>query len=764
MNKLLITITICISFIISKTIVYKVEPLSNRFFITNQVEQLFIANVDSIGQVDLYLSQKPTLGHYVASITEEDNVFLNGKPARKYYSNNYNVGGFIRFEFIPKIPVRKGFSYRLQVSHTSSPQIPIVVFYNDLNPYPLGKMKGLDDTLADLAVSIIGTNNVVTDMFSMNSCMTVTTHEQPRLFRYQEQWKICVDSMRTMGITWDRPGHCAWQHFQFDTLNDRRQKDTIFIWDWCDSLMSYYARDSINVLWLFTQSTHWSSCDIKDSNGWYDGLPKNLFEPVINHSGDINSNNYFACYVYKFVKRYGPNGEFWRNKKRINPILYYEMWNEPEWALQNYWSVDSIKDITDPIYRRLLDSLGPKESLMSIYARLCIVGDSAAKKASPDAKTIVYIPFRYWEKPPLIDTQEWLSFLDSKKVYDYCEGLSFHTYALDSNITPMPPPYFHIRQKLNLDSLWKIIKCYKNFKAKSLWCTEFGTGYFPNTVKDTISNNLFEKQAILQFKTIVMLYVNTNPIGPLNNSFLWAYSTRYFPDVWGGQRISITRDSFSCRPTGYAYRQLSSMLKGYKFVSIVSENISDSIRLYKFENILNGHYMYIAWKEWNPIKSKISIKLPIRTKTALVYQVALSKVTQYHCLLTDRNGFITMTLDSLPVMIVEPANFILQSPDMSIEKLWVDVNDVESLKITAIVKNIGNISTPDSMSVNIFVNEKLKYSYKNKYSLKSGQSLKIITPKILFNKKNRIIIKVSINTPALFVEKDYSNNIAYLYY
>lgn len=764
MIKLLISLIICISFIISQTIVYNVDPISDRFIITDHVEQLFIANVDSIGQIDLYCSQKPTSGRYMVAITEKDNVLLNGETTQKYYSNNYNVGGFIRFEFIPKIPVRKGFPYRLLVGYTSYPQIPIEVFYNDLNPYPLGRMNGLDDTLADLAVSILGTNNAATDLFGMNSCMTVTTHEQPRLFRYQEQWKICVDSMHTMGITWDRPGHCAWQHFQFDTLNDHRQKDTTFIWTWCDSLMSYYARDSINVLWLFTQSTRWTSCDIRDSNGWYDGLPRNLFEPVIKPSGEINSNNYFARYVYKFVKRYGPSGEFWRNKKRINPIIYYEMWNEPEWALQNYWSVDSIEYITDPIYRRLLANLGPKESFMSIYARLCIVGDSAAKKASPDVKTIVYIPFHYWENPPLIDTQEWLSFLDSKKVYDHCEGLSFHTYALDSIITPMSPPYFHIRQKLNLDSLWTIIKRYKNFKTKSLWCTEFGTGYVPNTVKDTISSNPFEKQAILQFKTIVNLYVNTSPIGPLTNSFLWAYSTRYFPDIWGGQRISITRDSFSCRPTGYAYRQLSKMLNGYKFVSILFENISDSIRVYKFENILNGHYMYITWKESNLIKSKISIKLPIRTKAALIYQTALSNVTQYHQLLTDHNGFITLIPDTLPVIILEPSYFILRNPDLSIEKLGIVVYDEKSMVISAIIKNIGNISTPDTLSVNVFVNEILKYNYKSEYSLKSGQSLKIITPKILFNKKNRNIIKVSINTPALFVEKDYSNNIAYLYY
>jgi hypothetical protein len=84
-------------------------------------------------------------------------------------------------------------------------------------------------------------------------------------------------------------------------------------------------------------STKWAGSDTVYNNfDVYYSFPAKLFEPVLVND-TINLNNYFAQYVYRFVKRYGPNGDFWQENPGLPyyPIKYYEMWNEPEWGIKD---------------------------------------------------------------------------------------------------------------------------------------------------------------------------------------------------------------------------------------------------------------------------------------------------------------------------------------------------------------------------------------------------------------------------------------------
>lgn len=64
---------------------------------------------------------------------------------------------------------------------------------------------------------------------------------------------------------------------------------------------------------------------VRDKNK-YDGskeeskIFKNIYEPIWNTDGSVNSNNYYANYVYQTVRRYGPYVKFW------------EIWNEPDFT------------------------------------------------------------------------------------------------------------------------------------------------------------------------------------------------------------------------------------------------------------------------------------------------------------------------------------------------------------------------------------------------------------------------------------------------
>lgn len=757
MRYYLFSIILCT---LSNIVLYNIDPSSNCTSLNSKIIQEFIATTDNITQVSFFCGKRTLRGKYKLYFTNSDGSLLSG--AHVGYSDSAGLYEYrpVTVKFRSGIPVFRGFRYCLNIENTFN--LPVEILCNDNNPYTPGQLRSAEDLNYDLAGWILGYNNVSPGLFGMNSCMTVTAHEEPNLFRYPEQWKDCIDSMRMMGVTWDRPGHCAWQHFQYDTLNNHKQRDTAYNWSWCDSLMTYYTNDSITVLWLFTQSTQWASCNINDTNGWFDGLPKNLFEPVINTSGKINSNNYFAHYVYNFVKRYGPEGEYWRNKKKINPVIYYEMWNEPEWALQNYWCKDSIQFITDPIYRRLFDSMGPKKSFMSLYSRLCIVGDSAAKEASSDAKTIIYIPFHYWENLPLIDTYEWLSFLESKKVYDHCDGLSFHTYALDSTITPMPPPYFHERQKLNLDSIWTIIKKYENFKTKFLWCTEFGTGFFSNAYNNTITNKLFDTQAQLLIKTLIGFYANDSPQGPLSHGFLWAYSTRYYPDVWENKRVAITGDSFYCLPTGFAYRQFLKNIRNNRYNGMVNNPPTDpTYRIYSFENNSTGRHLYVGWKENSSNNITSPIRIPFLTDAVWLYKINPSDQANPVKLIADHNGWVSVDFSETPIYIIEPEVLRPSRPDLIIDTAWSEPalpGAGGTIQITSIIRNIGNANSPKNIEYNIYLDGINIYTDKINAPIKPKGKILVKSKPIKCPEPGNKIYKISINTPPKFVELDFLNN------
>src|SRR6476661_9269234 len=51
------------------------------------------------------------------------------------------------------------------------------------------------------------------------------------------------------------------------------------------------------------------------SNGIESKVFANLFQPIWNSDGSINTNNYYADYIYKTVKIYGPY------------VRYWEVWN-----------------------------------------------------------------------------------------------------------------------------------------------------------------------------------------------------------------------------------------------------------------------------------------------------------------------------------------------------------------------------------------------------------------------------------------------------
>jgi|GEM_PF-1580988 len=592
-------------------------------------------------------------------------------------------------------------------------------------------------------------------------------------------WKECVNSMHSMGITWDRVGCNAWERFQRDSSDI----DT-FRYRWFDSLLNYYLEDSINILWYFWMSPPWAGSnpdtDTVSPYIWnvHWSFPVKLFEPVLVN-GHINPNNYFGQYVYKFVKRYGPNGDFWQSQSVKNPIKYYEMWCEPEWGVRDGWW-GNTSQIIDPYYDSLIVTLGDTTSLIDVYARLCIVGDSAARIAAAEngaadsIYTIVYLPYHYWE-PDTGDPEYWprsnvwLEELRERNVHNYCNGIAFHAYAW-LGAGPDTQILFHNRQKLTLDSVWIFLKNSAGgvFSNKFLWATEHSTGLY--YACDSLSYG-FSVQTDEQLATLCSFYANYPPKGPLSNCFLWVFSRYYFNDnANDSTRLKcITRRSFEKRPPGYGFQQLTRLLKDCRFNQcLTTGTMYDTLKVYEFENEETRKKMYVGWKEWNRGAGARSFNLPMRTNAAKVDSVAHSANPGGELKTADTRGWVNVALDTAPIFVYEPPESVFRRPDLVIDSIWTNpvspaVGD--SVTCYALIRNIDTLqATTDTTFVKYYNNDTLfaidtiLAQIKPESTFVSSLSKKMIATKGLH------LGKAVVNPDRKFVEHNFTNNAQYRLY
>ncbi len=788
MNRIVVGMFFAMVVLFATSTVYDVDLSYNDTLFAISATQTFIATADSIDTVSFFCGREITSGQYQFKLYDADGNELPNSPIANCDAagNKYKL---VSAGFNQRVFVRKGFTYRLYVEHSDD---SIINFYfNRHNTYKNGQLLYQPDSF-DLAARIKGVNNFPGGIFGCQSVMVVTPNQDPDSLPYKNYWESCVNRMKETGIKWERVGMCAWQHFQF---YNRNFNDTVYIWGWCDSLMQDYAQDTMKVLWYFCNSTRWASCcdsidtlhhlyvEPPDSywGEWYDGMPKNLYEPVLDTTGDINFDNYFARYVYKFVIRYGPDGEYWDSFPALpyNPIRYYEMWNEPEYAICNigdgsYWSNDSVFDTYYDSLRAYDTSPRKKNSFMDLYARLCIVGDSAAHKALADNQSsdsifiMAYEPYRDLKFANTLDPRdslnsigpgEWLVGMNSRHINDYCEGLSFHSYIYDTNDTVN-----YNRHKKRLDAIWELMKT-NNFGNKFLWNTEYGTHDIPQGSGPEV----FNRQADLTLAAFTNFLANVNPKGPLVHSSLWAFSTLYFGDGWEDCCWSITNDAFNYRPTGFAYQQMTSLLKDCRFGQcLVNDSMQyDSIRVYEFFNTETNKNIYVGWKEPNRGTGTRAFNIPLRTTSGKVEKIAYNSSPNITPVNINSAGWAVVNLDTIPRFIYEPADSALRRSDLIIDSIWTNPFfpcDSDSVVTYARIKNIGTATTLDSIFVRFAINGDTISTELIDSDIPPDSTATIYAGSKWLSVHGSYLVRADVNACKKFVELDFNNNTRYRHY
>ena len=765
MKNIVITIMIMVGGLFAAATVYDVELSYNDNFTAGLARQTFLATADSVSDVSFFCGRKIATGRYRFRLADSTGLI----PITDWILSD--SAGLFDYELVSatfgtKVYLRKGFKYSLVVSHSQDSLVNF--YYNSDNPYPDGELIGHAGW--DLAARIKGFNDFPKDLFGMNSHLLNTRRDNGEFYA-RDKWEACIDSMKAMGITWDRVGMCAWQHFQQDIAD----VDS-FHYDWCDSLMKLFALDSINVLWYFTMSTKWAGSD-SVYNNWdvYYSFPAKLFEPVLIND-TINLNNYFGQYVYKFVKRYGPNGEFWQENPGLPyyPIKYYEMWNEPEWGIKDghyndlpsFWG-DTVT-IIDPYYDSLITADGDRTSLMDVYSRLCIVGDSAVHLAadsngvSDSVYTLVYLPYHFWSSTEWPRTNVWLDQLDMKDVENHCDGMTFHAAAIREW-----EPLFHNRQKLTLDSVWIFMKN-SDFRDKFLWCTEHTTGcYF---ACDSVTGLPVQSDELIA--TLCSFSANDSPEGPLSHSFLWCFSHYYFNDTENDSmrlKCITRRNNFEKRPPGYGFDQLTAFLKDYQFNRcLVTGNTYDTIRVYEFENPQTDKRIYVGWKEWEISGDSVDYELPLRTNAAEVAKTARDANPETYTKSADSRGWLSVALDTVPKFIIEPADSTLRRPDLVIDSIWTVPTyprDDDSVLVYAMLRNIDTVKvTPDTIFVNFYNNDTLFATDIITDEIKPESTLVSSPDDTVLAAQGLHLGKAVANATRKFVEHNFNNNAQYRLY
>jgi len=312
---------------------------------------------------------------------------------------------------------------------------------------------------------------------------------------------------------------------------------------------------------------------------------KNIYLPIWNADGSVDSANTFASYVYTIVRYYGAN------------LKFYEVWNEPDinsgyggsaafgqpgnWY-QNAPSPQDMYNLKCPIY---------------YYIRMCRIAYEIVHRYSPNAYVctggIGYPQFldcllRYTDNPvdgsvtpnyPLAGG----AYLDIISFHDY-PGYNVHTYSnqLNKQIYSRHSDacVADYMQKTNSfrAELAKFGYDGTKFPAKPLICTETNVGS-AKIITDTTMNgtpdyqrNYMMKAMVysqkLDVKQLYMFALANNQADP-NNATDVASWMGLFNDV---ENLHKGQETFT--QEGIAFKTMSNLLTGYAYDSTATKKLA----------------------------------------------------------------------------------------------------------------------------------------------------------------------------------------------
>ncbi|MBM3315202.1 hypothetical protein FJY71_05090, partial [candidate division WOR-3 bacterium] len=486
----------------------------------NWVGQTFVCNFDSLAEVALFTGFPGAGGNYDLQVRDLETDDL---IAHQYGAGQAGDHRWMRFTaIVPDGKLTRGKEYLVKFTRPGDS----IHYYTDIGSrYPYGHLVvgGQFHNGLDLCTRLYG-KAYVDGIFSTQS--NIPGKDQvignDTVPFDKENWHACVEREAEVGVRSDKLGYGYWGWVQ-------RHGPDEWNWGWLDTLMSHYVANGVQPTMSFRGPTGWTTCAVAkvperplvwQPNGG--AIPKNLYHPVAIPSGGdrvINPDNYYAKYIYEFVRRYGPigytfneqeAGTYWRaHPGTYQPVTLFEGQPEVPWqALAHidstpdhpggYWRLDATRwyqprgdtgwwlaeSLTDQTYRDTISAhiaahngdtvAGRKSSLASVYARLVIVVDSAVKLACAQVTQGEEMPrtAAYIFDHGAYGMQNWLQRLKSfgaDEHFDVATYFSFHDWRDGNGPEGHRATFRWLRDEMEQ----------AGYAPRNLWATEFGTSCPP---------------------------------------------------------------------------------------------------------------------------------------------------------------------------------------------------------------------------------------------------------------------------------------------
>jgi hypothetical protein len=474
----------------------------------------------------------------------------------------------------------------------------------------------------------------------------------------------------------------------------------------------------------FRGTPSWASCAFESC--YYYGpwvgrpsrgaIPSGLYEPVCDtsNSDSVNSNNYYAKYIFEFVRRYGPkgtafngsqSGTFWHQDSGLDyqPVLLFEGFPEVPGALDRYWIPESSggywrfdahlhhhgpsnwphkESLNDPVYRETLaahiqradwDTVYARlTSLPSVYARLMIVVDSAVKMActSPQVDTIRPKSLAYISDDGMYGMPGWLGWLKYYGAdnafdvatcwgYDYFGNPEVHAQTLQW-------------MRNNLSGA--------GYAPRPFVFTEFGTGAPGAGSQVARAYDLSKAFPVVQ-------YANATPGVPVLHGAWFTFTKQFMPDPW--PIVDDSAHHWQSWPPAYAYQQWSALAHKADFEGRIPSH--DSVFMLQFEDSLKQKF----WMTWaaDSRSQNVPVSIPARSDVVDTMSTQTDDNQDQGSQSCGTGGWLSATLDTIPLIVIERET--LHRPDITVDSVWCtpDAGQGWPVIFHAKLRNHGSDST-----------------------------------------------------------------------
>jgi sugar lactone lactonase YvrE len=713
MKRLLLLMAVCVGVSLAYLKAYEVTPTQATW--SGKVDgdpeyggvgNTFTANFDSLAEVQFFAGDVGGGGQYRATVTEWPGGTLITQSALASARSSHTWVKFDTWTIYGKFV--RGKEYLLKVTRPGDS----VNYYwgEDPNgpqsngPYKYGQMTvgGTIQPNYDLCLRLYGKARVG-DEFAVQSNVAWSTsvlgHETIP-YCSPAAWDSCIRREAEVGAKYDKIGYGFWGYVQ-------RSSPSQFVWGWLDTLMTSYANHGVRPIMSFRGTPGWATCAFESvyvdtgHNHWAwigrpggGAIPRGLYEEVRSGDSIINPDNYFAKYIYEFVRRYGPkgtafngsqSGTFWYQNSGLTyqPVLLFEGFPEvPYGGLDRCWIPDSAggywrfdaklhhhgasgwnhrESLDDPVYRETLAShipanggyrdtvVGRQISLASVYARLMIVVDSAVKMActSPQVDTIRPKSLAYISDDGFYGMAGWLWWLKHYGADEFFDVATCWGYDYVGS------PESHAQTLRWLRSTLADA----GYAPRPCVFTEFGTGAPAYWTKVARAYDLSKAYAVVQA-------ANATPGYPALHGAWFTFCEQFMP----GDHWSIIRDSahhWESWEPAYAYKQWSALANKADFEGQVLG--SDSTYLLQFEDSLKRKF-WMAWAA-DRTRQDLVVSIPARSDTIDSMSTQLEENPHQGSQTCATDGWLDVTLDTVPLIVTERA--AISRPELVVDSISV---------------------------------------------------------------------------------------------